>query len=394
MENWRCRARAAVGILGLLMGLVAAKVNSVELVVEPPANYASTDTVHVVGNFNNWALEGDDALPLTHVGGKLRAELVANNEHLFFTFVKNKDWSLTPASETGKSLCTYHRKLDDSGPILAAIPAWKGDAPVRQAPSTISGNVRTIRHFTAPEEGRQPDVAVYLPPSYEVSRNARFPVLYMLDGQNVFDGATAYSDEWQVDETLEQLIANGVLRELIVVAVPNSENRWREYNPWNFVDQNGREQEGRGGQTMHFIVDRLKPYIDLHFRTRPGRADTGMAGSSLAGLMALYAALEHSDIFGFVAAFSPALDIKNSRGLNVLFEAVENKTTVADSKIYFDIGKVEYGDFQRIERLQDALLARGVNSDQLMVVKDDVGRHCELDWSRRLPHALKWWLVI
>ncbi|QKX16332.1 alpha/beta hydrolase [Microbulbifer sp. YPW1] len=377
---------------GLLNGSAGAEDSSILFEVTAPAGYSVKDTVHLVGDFNNWALEGDDAVTLEYVDGTLRAEVVVSEEDLFFTFVKNKDWGLTPTSEAGKSLCTYHLRADASDVAQAEIPAWRGDVPTQKAPSTKRGNLRTLRNFPMPELGRSADIVVYLPPSYETASSIDYPVLYMLDGQNLFDSASAYSDEWQVDETIERLVAAGELPELIVVAIPNSGNRWIEYNPWDFRDRDGSSKEGLGGLTMEFIRARLKPYIDNHFHTRSGRENTGVAGSSLGGLMAIYAALEHSDTFGFVAAFSPALDIKNVRGKNVLFEAIDNSADAVGSRIYFDIGKVEYGDFQRIEALERALLENGAESDRLMLVKDKLGRHCELDWSRRLPVALKWWL--
>lgn len=106
--------------------------------------------------------------------------------------------------------------------------------------------------------------------------------------------------------------------------------------------------------------------------------------------MAIYAALKHSDTFGFTAAFSPALAIENMDGINVLFEAIKQQQTIGNSKIYFDIGQMEYGNYEQIEQLNSLLLKQGFKPENLKMVKDDAGRHCEVDWSRRFPAAMEW----
>lgn len=213
----------------------------------------------------------------------------------------------------------------------------------------------------------------------------------MLDGQNIYDDATAYSDEWRVDESLESLISTGKLNELIVVGIANGPRRWQEYNPWNYKSWDKKTEEvGEGDKTIAFIKDSLKPFIDKNYRTKVENTSTGLAGSSLGGLMALYGAMEHSDVFGFIAAFSPSLAVENMAGNNVLFEALKNKNKMGSVKIYLDMGKVEYGTFKEVEFLQQLLLESSVTEKNLKLVTDDLGRHCELDWSKRFPGAVTW----
>jgi pullulanase len=359
--------------------------------VTPPADYSANETIHLVGSFNDWALEGDRAYPLIKDNGELSVTIPVNEKNVFFTLVKNKNWQLMPANEMAKSQCIYlHKATGGDAEMAVHIPLWTGDKPLKKAEPSLSGSVIQHRDFTLPQLGRNSDISVYLPKSYQHNTDKTYPVLYMLDGQNIFSAHSAHSDEWRIDELLEELTTAGTLDEMIVVAVPNSARRWVEYNPWDFKDRDGKAAQGQGELTIRSIKDTLKPFIDSRYRTNPQPASTGLAGSSLGGLMAIYAALEHSDTFGFTAAFSPALAIENMDGINVLFEAIKQQQTIGNSKIYFDIGLMEYGNYEQIEQLNSLLLNKGFKPENMKLVKDDIGRHCEVDWSRRFPAALEW----
>jgi predicted alpha/beta superfamily hydrolase len=357
----------------------------------PPADYSASETIHVVGSFNGWELEGDKAYPLKADIGDLSVTIPVTEKNVFFSFVKNKNWQLMPANEMAKSQCIYlHQATGGDAEIAVHIQLWTGDKPLNTAEPSLSGSIVQHKDFTLPQFARSSDIDVYLPKSYQHNTDKTYPVLYMLDGQNIFNAQSAHSDEWRIDELLEELTSAGTLNEMIVVAVPNSAQRWVEYNPWDFKDGDGKATKGQGELTIRSIKDTLKPFIDSSYRTDPQPASTGLAGSSLGGLMAIYAALEHSDTFGFTAAFSPALAIENMEGKNVLFEAIKHQKTIGNSKIYFDIGQMEYGNYEQIEHLNSLLLKQGFKPENLKLVKDDVGRHCEVDWSRRFPAALEW----
>jgi predicted alpha/beta superfamily hydrolase len=357
----------------------------------PPADYSASETIHVVGSFNGWELEGDKAYPLKADIGDLSVTIPVTEKNVFFSFVKNKNWQLMPANEMAKSQCIYlHQATGGDAEIAVHIQLWTGDKPLNTAEPSLSGSIVQHKDFTLPQFARSSDIDVYLPKSYQHNTDKTYPVLYMLDGQNIFNAQSAHSDEWRIDELLEELTSAGTLNEMIVVAVPNSPERWVEYNPWAFKDRDGKATQGQGELTIRSIKDTLKPFIDSSYRTDPQPASTGLAGSSLGGLMAIYAALEHSDTFGFTAAFSPALAIENMEGKNVLFEAIKHQKTIGNSKIYFDIGQMEYGNYEQIEHLNSLLLKQGFKPENLKLVKDDVGRHCEVDWSRRFPAALEW----
>ncbi|WP_033095522.1 alpha/beta hydrolase [Colwellia psychrerythraea] len=366
--------------------------DKLSIIVTPPADYNRKDTVHIVGNFNNWALSGNKSHQLRYVEGKLVADIPNNQQDIIFGFVRNSDWKSIPSRESGNALCLFlHQKNSTNHHIKIEIPAWKDDKPGKVATQTIVGNVKVLKDFAMPQLGRQTNISIYLPPSYKENNQQKYPVLYMLDGQNIFDDSTAYSDEWLVDESMERLASTGKLNEFIVVGIANGPRRWNEYNPWNYKSWDTQVEEiGEGDKTITFIRDSLKPFIDKNYRTKAENTSTGLAGSSLGGLMALYGAMEHSDVFGFIAAFSPSLAVENMAGNNVLFAALKNQKEMGRVKIYADMGKVEYGNYEKVEFLQQLLLESGVAEKNLKIVKDDLGRHCELDWSKRFPSAVGW----
>ena len=366
--------------------------DKLSIIVTPPANYNVADTVHIVGNFNDWSLSGNKSYQLNYIEGKLVVNIPNNQQDIIFGFVRNSDWKSIPSRESGNSLCLFlHQENSKNHHIEIEIPAWKDDKPRKVAAQTIVGNVKVLKNFAMPQLNRTTDISIYFPPSYTENKQQSYPVLYMLDGQNIYDDATAYSDEWRVDESLESLISTGKLNELIVVGIANGPRRWQEYNPWNYKSWDKKTEEvGEGDKTIAFIKDSLKPFIDKNYRTKVENTSTGLAGSSLGGLMALYGAMEHSDVFGFIAAFSPSLAVENMAGNNVLFEALKNKNKMGSVKIYLDMGKVEYGTFKEVEFLQQLLLESSVTEKNLKLVTDDLGRHCELDWSKRFPGAVTW----
>jgi predicted alpha/beta superfamily hydrolase len=170
-----------------------------------------------------------------------------------------------------------------------------------QIAHTIVGTVRVLAQVYSPQLDNQRDILVYLPPGYEET-DTRYPVVYMHDGQNLFDQATSYTCEWQVDETMELLSQAGYAA--IVVGISNrGRERIDEYSP--FVDP--RHGGGKGRQYVDFIVETLKPAIDEQFRTLRDRTHTGIMGSSMGGLISLYAFACYNAVFGFVGIMSPSL---------------------------------------------------------------------------------------
>jgi len=208
----------------------------------------------------------------------------------------------------------------------------------------------------------------------------------MHDGQNVFDEATAYAGEWGVDETLDSLHALGD-RGAIVVAVDNGgTKRLDEYSPW----RNPRHGGGEGAAYVEFLVNTLKPWVDARYRTMPGRESTAIAGSSMGGLISLYAALEHPDVFGRAGVFSPALWFAPE-----VFDHAAAARPAPDTRLFFVSGGLEIARGERAgvyrddqNRMIELLRSKGWDAIIGSVPAD--GTHSEWFWRREFPRAYLW----
>ncbi len=263
------------------------------------------------------------------------------------------------------------------------------------AAHTVGGHVVAARDIWSPQLGNRRDVLVYLPPSYETVAKARYPVIYMQDGQNLFDETTSFVGEWGVDKTLDRLARERGL-ETIVVALPNGgEERMAEYSPYPDPDIGG----GRGNTYLAFVVETVKPLIDRSFRTFPDRAHTAIAGSSMGGLISLYAFFALPAVFGGVVAMSPSLMFAQQ----ALFSFIRFSPFVG-GRVYFDIGGREFEPgvrnrllqhlyrmrlFAVTRRMRDLLVKKGYHAGKdMMYVEDPGGIHHEAAWARRLPGAV------
>ena len=203
----------------------------------------------------------------------------------------------------------------------------KPQGPGAALQHTLTGNIHVHHNFHSRHLNADRDVIVYLPPGYDHDPSRRYPVLYLQDGQNLFDAATAFlGNEWGLDETAEQLISGGQIEPLIIVGVYNTGmKRIGEYTPV-------RDRRGRGGQARRYgklIVDDLKPFIDQRYRTYQDQTSTGLGGSSLGGLVTLYLGLEYPNVFGKLVVMSPSVWWANRDILRRVIK-VRKKPTLED----------------------------------------------------------------
>jgi len=244
--------------------------------------------------------------------------------------------------------------------------------------------VRTLGHVWSPQLRNRRRVDVYLPPSYSAGRD-RYPVVYMQDGQNLSDPELAFAGTWELEGAIEQLAERGV--EAIIVGVHHAGTaRIREYSP--FPDR--RHGGGDGNAYLEFLVDTLKPRVDRAFRSRPGPDATVILGSSMGGLISLYAFVTRTEVFGAAGVMSPALWFGQGR----IFDVVQ-AATASKGRVYVDVGAHEgAGTLRDTRRLVRVLARRGWRrkSGLLRYVEDSRGRHAEGDWARRLPDALQFLL--
>jgi len=267
------------------------------------------------------------------------------------------------------------------GTLEFAVPAMFGS--VLLAHGTAQPNVHVLAQKLAMTElGRERTIRIYLPPGYEKS-NKRFPVLYMHDGQNLFDAATSYSGEWGVDETLNELAKTKGL-ELIVVGIDNGgADRIHELNAWD----NAQFGKGEGRQYMDFLVDTVKPYIDRHYRTKPDRTNTAIMGSSMGGLISQYAIEQYPQVFSKAGIFSPAYWLAKP----AVFDFAKAQPPRKDAKLYFYAGGKE-GDsmLPDMQRMVDQLRAEGHPQGKIDVVVDPEAKHHESAWRAQFARAVLW----
>ena len=226
---------------------------------------------------------------------------------------------------------------------------------------------------------------IYLPDDYTADPGRRFPVLYMFDGHNVFfDGDAAFGKSWGMNRYMGRS-----KKPLIIVAIECNQQggRLSEYSPVSFENDSLGEIEGKGKIYMDWLVKNLKPFIDSHYRTLPGRENTLICGSSMGGLMALYAALHYNRYFSRAACLSPSLWV-DSKQLNQMISAARPKK---DTRIYMDYGSEELDNHpENREALQSAveLIARKKVDLSFRIVPG--GSHCEASWEKQIPIFMDW----
>ena len=287
---------------------------------------------------------------------------------------------------------------------VAALPAWapakaQGAPPVAGPPLGVTGTIRFHGDFPSRYVASR-NVEVWLPPGYARDTSARYPVLYVQDGQNVFDPATSlWHVDWGVDETMTALIAAGTIRPAIVVGIWNTALRWREYMPARALGKDSTFDVGVPGVPpvpgpalsdayLRFVVEELKPFVDSTYRTLPGPANTFLMGSSMGGLVSAYAVMEYPNAFGGAACLSTHWPAAGGAFVEYLRHALPAPAT---HRFYFDHGTATldslYAPYQR--RVDDAMQAAGYALGRNWVTRVFPGAdHSERSWRARVDVPL------
>lgn len=251
-------------------------------------------------------------------------------------------------------------------PTLLPLPVELPDA--HEPPSLWS-----IEDVVGPGEATR-EILVALPPGYDHHPRTRYPVVYLQDGQNCFDPMTSYAGHWGLLETM----AAHPRHPVILVGIPNlGHGRLREYSPFDDVIRG----VGEGMAYLRYVARTVKPLIDRAFRTRPERASTGIGGSSMGGLLALYAMIQEAGTFGAAWVLSPALWYAGG----AIYDWVATQPGPV-GQLWLDTG-VKEGDDQldEVRRMRDLLVTRGWKLNQgLHYLEDPDGDHDEASWGRRV----------
>jgi predicted alpha/beta superfamily hydrolase len=302
--------------------------------------------------------------------------LFSSGDELEFKFTRG-DWSNEALDNNNKVPANHLLKVKNDTVVSFMITNWKDKIEI-EIIGQITGNVKYIKNFKS--EGIEPrDIIVWLPPSYDFLLDKSYPVIYMHDGQNIFDPRTsAFNIDWRLDETTDSLIAANEIEEIIIIGIYNTLNRYAEYSP-----------NDTGYRYMNFIVKELKPFIDKNFRTNPDRKYTATGGSSMGGLISFMLAWEYSENFSMAACLSPAFLYRNFNYVDTVSDYNGNKKPI---KLYIDNGGIGIENILQpgIDRMLRALLENGYRIDEdLIWYKDESADHSESAWAERSERFLK-----
>jgi predicted alpha/beta superfamily hydrolase len=249
-------------------------------------------------------------------------------------------------------------------------------------PSTATASVSIITDsFYMPEFNRYRRIWVYLPPDYTENPDKRYHVLYMHDGQNLFDLNTSFAGEWRVDESLDSLQKAGFDVGIVVGINNGGGHRIAEYTPWPHPTHGG----GDGDKYIQFIKNTLKPYIDENYRTKPEPEHTGIMGSSLGGLISMYAGLQYPEDFTKIGAFSSSFWFSSK-----IYDLAADADFQDNHRYYLIAGSNEggnqVGDMNAMVAIKTQ---KGYGTEQLFHEAHQGATHSEWYWAREFPKAYK-----
>jgi len=354
----------------------------VTFLLKQPSLLHSMDHIFVAGNFNMWSPADSNFLLKPDESGisEITFSLPAGNYEYKFT---RGSWEKAETDSAGNGIQNRVLNLQSDTTIRINIGEWNDDfkhTASAEKNNSASVNVRIMdTAFYIPQLNRTRRIWLYLPPDYAKSKK-KYPVLYMHDGQNLFENKTSYSGEWGVDEYLDSIFKKGE-KEVIVVGIDNGlSKRMQEYNPWEFQNFG----KGEGDKYVDFLVKTLKPFIDKHYRTLKDKPNTFIAGSSMGGLISLYAVLKYPQVYGGAGIFSPAFWTASGIDSTVIADAKK-----INSRLFFYAGGKEgdamVPDMKRIEK--------EIKEKSSSPVKEEIdpdAKHNEAAWRKYFPDFYEW----
>jgi len=336
--------------------------------------------IYFAGNINNWN-SGDTAFLLEIRGdGDYWIDLPPGNGGIEYKFTRGS-WETVESNGSGGFRPNRSYTYGNGDTLHLDILGWEDLDSGGGTNTTANEQVMILDDaFEIPQLGRNRRIWVYLPQDYETS-NKNYPVLYMHDGQNVFNAGTSFSGEWKVDETLTQLENDGYYG-IIVVAIDNGgSHRIDEYSPFTNPQYGG----GEGDQYLDFIIEDLKPTIDSLFRTLKTAKHTGIMGSSMGGLISHYGHFRHPEVFGKAGIFSPSYWFSQEY---ISYTEEAGKTNGA--RLYLLAGAKESTIASGTQSMFNQLVQMGYSDEEVRMLIQADGEHSEWFWAREFEAALIW----
>lgn len=351
-------------------------------------------TVYLSGSTEELGKWQPDFIPLQKTGPKayqIELSLPKGGVVIQFKFTLGK-WEMVEKGPQGEEIPNHALALDQNRTATYQVDSWNNYQMLSGQLPTWTGRVEEFPPLYSDHFKNWRKVWVYLPPNYDKNTNQNYPVLYMHDGNNVFDSKRSFGGaEWEVDETAEALIGKKKLREIIVVALANTSRRMDEYTPIPDIWYGGGEADAYG----ELIVKQLKPLIDKRYRTLKGRDYTGVMGSSLGGLVSMYIAIKYPSVFSKIGVVSPSIWWSNQWILG----AVSNHQFKYSFQIWVDMGTKEgTSDANRngvpdslddARALRDILVQKGFVHGKTLAYHEESGaQHNEYYWAKRVWRPL------
>ncbi len=357
---------------------IATAQNRLVIRINSLPNAPVAESIYVSGNFNGW--NPKDELCRLKKGSDGTFSIAFPNVpsgDYEYKFTRG-GWETVETTGDGRQIANRTLKLMSDTTLNIDIAGWS-EGKSRQIPHSTTSNVQILdSNFHIPQLNRNRRVWIYLPGGYAQS-HARYPVLYMHDGQNLFDDATSFAGEWGVDEALDS-----AKKKCIVVGIDNGgEKRMNEYNPYDHE----KFGKGEGNLYLEFLVKNLKPYIDKHFRTKKDPENTLIAGSSMGGLISMYAVLKYPKVFAKAGVFSPAFWVAPDLGKDI--EKLAKNSTHKHLRIYFYAGEQEGSEMVQ-KMLYVFELMRKKAAPKMKVKINAEGKHNEPTWRDEFPSFCNW----
>lgn len=373
------RMIARLGALCFILLATMARGQMTILVANTPQLTPLRDTLYVAGSFNNWNPRDENYRMELGPNG-YSVSITGVNGNAYNYKITRGNWPTVEGSATGGFIADRTVLYQQGSTETISVLGWEdiGGNP------TVSAHVRILdSNFHIPQLQRNRRVWICFPPDYFTSAEY-YPVIYMHDGQNVFNSGTSFSGEWRVDESMINELENACTQSIIVAIDNGGAERLNEYAPWMNTQYN---QGGQGDEYCSFLVNTLKPFIDANYRTLSDRSNTAIMGSSLGALISAYAAFTYPEVYGKVGLFSPAYWFNPG-----IFDLAEDHNNLSGTFIYHVCGTNEGNGSvlddqnEMIQRLQN----NGYPGDELQSLDWAEGAHSEWFWDREFPAAYLW----
>ena len=348
-------------------------------VTQIPNNTPQSATLYMPSSLNGWNAAGN---ALQNIGnGQYQIVIPEETGTVSYKFTRGS-WATVEGNATGGFLPDRSFAFTaNPQTINLTIQSWED---LGTSSSTAASNVSILStSFFMPQLNRSRKIWLYLPPDYFTSTKT-YPVIYMQDGQNLFDNATSFSGEWQVDETLNTLFQQGNYGAIVVGIDNGGAERLNEYSPWNNPAYGG----GQGDLYSQFIAETLKPYIDTNYRTKPEPQFNALMGSSMGALISSYIGAKYPNIFQKIGNFSAAFWFAKPQLLNYISTSTQN---YSNSRMYFVAGSNESSTMvSNNDEVKDAFQNKQLATSNTLTKYDSYGTHTESYWRGEFRAAYLW----